>query len=220
MKGNVLRYVIRDTLPVLTGYLALGMGFGVLMQTNGYGILLPIMMSIFIFSGSMQYAAVGLLTSGASMLTVALTTLVVNARYFFYGISMAKPYRKTGAAKPYLIFALTDETYSLVCSGEKDLRYCLLVSLFDHIYWITGTLLGTLLSSAVTFNSRGIEFAQTALFLTVFTEQWLNTKNHIPAVTGVALTVLCVLAFGSGNFLIPAMLAITAALFLERRVNQ
>lgn len=214
MTKDIVKISLRDTLPVLSGYLVLGLGFGVLMKASGYGFWWSVSMSIFIYAGSMQFAGLGLITGGASLLTVALTTLAVNARHFFYGLSMIDRYKGTGAVRPYLIYALTDETYSLVCSGEKSREYYVLVSVLDQIYWVGGTALGALMGSALRFNTKGIDFAMTALFITVFTDQWLNSTEHFPAVAGVGISVLCLLLFGADSFLIPAMLLITAALLL------
>lgn len=206
------------TLPVMTGYLVLGFGFGILIKVNGYSLLHAFLMSLLIYAGSMQYVAIGLFTGGASLITVAVTTLMVNARHLFYGISMIDRYKNMGARKPYLMFALTDETYSLVCQDHPEVEetqrknYYLLVSLFDHIYWVTGSVLGALVGSVVEFNSEGIDFVLTALFVTIFVEQWLTTKKHGPAIIGVAVSVFCLAIFGSESFLIPAMLII--ALFL------
>jgi len=225
MKQSIRRAFL-DTVPVLTGYLVLGFGFGIIMKANGFGILLTLAMSIFIYAGSMQYVTVGLLTGGASLVAAALTTLMVNARHLFYGISMLEHYKGTGRRKPYLIFALTDETYSLVCDGKPELpaeernRYYLLVSLFDHVYWIAGSAAGAVVGTLVKFDSEGIDFALTALFVTVFLEQWLSTKKHLPALIGVVVSVLCLVVFGSESFLIPAMLLITLLLCLYREEKQ
>lgn len=211
MEKAKIRAAFRDTVPVLTGYLVLGFGFGMIMNSSGYGILWAAAMSLFIYAGSMQYAAIGLLTGGASMLTVAVTTLAVNARHLFYGISMVDKYKNAGVRKPYMIFALTDETYSLVCGG-RDIEYSFLVSVFDHIYWVLGTVIGSILGSALHINTAGIDFALTALFITVFVDQWLNSKEHFPAIAGVVLSAASLLIFGADNFLIPAMIAIAAVL--------
>lgn len=154
---------------------------------------------------------------------MALTTLMVNARHLFYGLSMVEKYKDTGAKKPYLIFSLTDETYSIVCSSEKDSNFYFLVSLLDHSYWVLGTAIGSVLGSVLRFNTEGIDFALTALFLTVFTDQWLHGKKHFPAVCGVVVSVACLLLFGPDRFLIPAMLLIAAALvskgYLKKEVK-
>jgi len=210
------------TIPVLTGYMVLGFGFGIILKASGYGTFLAFVMSLIIYAGSMQYAAIGLLTGGASLITAALTTLMVNARHLFYGISMLEKYSSTGKRKPYLIFALTDETYSLVCSDRKDVppqqrnNYYFFVSLFNQIYWVTGSVLGAVIGSLIKFNSEGIDFALTALFLTVFIEQWLTAKDHIPAIIGAGVSAVCLILLGSEKFLIPAMLVISLVLCLYK----
>lgn len=215
-----------STIPVLTGYLVLGFGFGIILKANGYGIILAFIMSLTIYAGSMQYVAIGLLTGGASLITVALTTLMVNARHLFYGISMLDKYKKTGKRNPYLIFALTDETYSLVCSDNANIaedqkkNYWLFVSLFNHIYWIVGSVLGAVVGSVIQFNSEGIDFALTALFLTVFIEQWLTAKKHAPAIIGLGVSVLCLIIFGSERFLIPTMLLISLLLCMQKEERE
>ena len=219
MKNTVKKAFI-DTVPVMTGYLVLGFGFGIILKANGYPTILAFVMSLAIYAGSMQYVAIGLLTGGASLITVALTTLMVNARHLFYGISMLEKYKSTGRIKPYLIFALTDETYSLVCnedmSGKEKNTYYFLVSIFNHVYWIVGSVLGAVVGSVVKFNSEGIDFALTALFLTVFIEQWRTTKKHAPAVIGVGASALCLLIFGSESFLVPAMIVISVLLCIYK----
>lgn len=223
---KTFRSALLATLPVLTGYLVLGFGFGIILRSGGYSIWLALAMSVLIYAGSMQYVAIGLLTGGASLLTTLLTTLMVNARHLFYGISMLERYKHTGKKKPYLIFALTDETYSLVCHDDPNIppeqrsNYYLFVSLLNHVYWVAGSLMGAAVGSLVTFNSEGIDFALTALFLTVFLEQWLSTKKHSPAIIGVAVSVLCLLIFGSEQFLIPAMLVIALLLCLMKGEDQ
>ena len=219
---KVIKPAFTATLPVMAGYLILGFGFGIIIKANGYSIALAAAMSIFIYAGSMQYVAIGLMTGGASLITTALTTLMVNIRHLFYGVSMLEKYQQTGKAKPYLIFALTDETYSLVCGDlpniapEDRTHYELLVSLLNHLYWITGSVAGAVAGSLIQFNSQGIDFALTALFLTVFTDLWLNSRKHGPALIGLGASILCLLIFGAENFLIPTMLIIALALSLYK----
>ena len=161
------------------------------------------------------------MAGGASILTTALTTFMVNARHLFYSISMVDRYKNAGKYKPYLFFALTDETYSLLSDGttptgvEPD-RYRFLVSLFNQCYWVTGSLIGNLLGNILPFPTKGIEFSMTALFVASFTEQWISTKDHLPAITGLLGTLLCLLLFGRDKFLIPSKLLITLVLTLLR----
>ena len=219
---KALKTVFLDTVPVLTGYLFLGAGFGILLaEQTGKGVLWAFFMSIFMFAGSGQYLAVSLLANGTSLISSAIAMFLVNARHIFYGISLLGTY-KGAKEKPYMIFALTDETYSLVSQlqipedvGRKG--YCFLVTLFDHIYWVSGTVLGSLAGSLLPINYEGIEFALTALFVTIFVEQWLSTKDHIPALIGLVGSVVCLALFGPGGFLIPAMVLITALLALYRK---
>lgn len=209
------------TLPVLTGYIVLGIGFGMLLQSRGYGVLWALAMSVFIYAGSMQYVAIDLLTGGVSLMTAALTTVAVNARHLFYGISMVDKY-KTQKKKHFLFWTLTDETYSLVCSEDAEqsgdsAAFYRLVSLLDYSYWVIGCVLGSLLGEIFPFSTEGIDFSLTALFLTVFLEQWLTTRNHLAALIGVFASVLCLLIFGSDKFLIPAMILIAFCLILLRK---
>lgn len=221
-KTSALGFAFRASLPVLAGYMVLGMGFGILLQSKGYGWWWALLMSVTIYAGSMQYVAVDLLTGGASLIATFLMTLAVNFRHIFYGIVMLEKYKDTGARKPYLIFGLTDETFSLVVDpalpedvSKKD--YYLLLSLMNQCYWVTGSVIGALIGSAFTFNTAGVEFSMTALFTVIFVEQWEKTKNHIPALTGLIISVLCILILGKSAFLIPALIAITAAMFAEKR---
>ena len=212
MKDGRLRRAFLNTIPVLSGYLMLGMGFGILLRAAGYGPLWALGMSVVIYGGSIQYVMVDLMASRASLVTVAVTTLLVNARHLFYGITMSEPYQNIGPWKPYLIFGLTDETYALVSADHSDGKLCFFITLLDHCYWITGCVLGALLGSILPFSTEGVDFVLTALFLTIFTDQWLNSKNHLSAVIGAAVSAACVLLFGADNFLLPAMALICAAL--------
>ncbi len=221
MRALTARKAFLKSLPVMGGYIVLGMGFGILAHHAGYGVLWSFAMSLLIYAGSMQYVGIGLLQGGASVLITAVTTVMVNARHLFYSVSMIGRYRDTGRYKPYLIFALTDETYTLLCDGkapegtDPDL-YCFLVSLFNHFYWVTGSVLGALLGEVLPFSTAGIEFSMTALFIASFTEQWITTKDRLPALTGLLATLACLLVFGPERFLIPAMLLITLVLSLFR----
>ena len=225
MKNTTIKTALLDTIPVLTGYLFLGMGFGILLNEKGYGFIWSFFMALFMFAGSGQYLAVDLLATGTSLLTTAIATLLVNARHLFYGISLLNTYKGMGIKKIYMIFGLTDETYSLV-SQNNDLpdddrrEYCFWVTLFDHIYWIAGCVLGSLTGALLPINFEGIEFVLTALFVTMFVEQWLSTKNHGPAIVGVAATVICLILFGSDVFLIPSMVIIAVSLILMRKTGK
>lgn len=225
MNKKTLQAAFIKSLPVMAGYLVLGFGFGILAQQKGFGILWAIGMSMTIFSGTMQYVAVDLLAGGASILTALATTILVNARYLFYGVTMLEHYKGVGKRKPYLIFGLTDETYAIVCSGKapdgavyKD--FCLLLTIFNHLYWITGSVLGVLAGEYIPLDFTGVDFVMTALFITVFIDQWKSTTNHWPAIIGLVSTTVCLLIFGSEHFLIPAMIIIVASLMILRKVRK
>ena len=220
---NLFKTVIIKTLPVMTGYIVLGIGFGILLVGTGHGVLWSVLMAALIYAGSMQYVAINLITGGASLITTALTTLLVNARHLFYGISMIEKYKDTGAKKPYLIFSLTDETYSPLCGEDYPEncdkgKYQFAVSLFNHIYWVVGCTLGAVIGETIPFNTAGIEFCMTALFVTIFVEQWLSTKQHLPALVGLLSAVICLIIFGADAFLIPTMVLISVLLLLLKGV--
>ena len=187
------------SLPVMAGYFVLGSAFGVLLSDKGYSFVWAFAMSLFIYAGSMQYVAISLLTGGASLISTALMTFMVNLRHLFYGISMLKKYSGTGKYRPYLIFSLTDETYALVVNGAPEGTdehlYYFLLSLFDHCYWVAGSTIGGLIGAALTFDTTGIDFAMTALFVTIFLEQLLAAEDYFPAITGVLATVLSLILF-------------------------
>ncbi len=216
-----IRSAFIETIPVFAGYLVLGMGFGVILAKNGYSVFWATFMAIIIYAGAMQYLAIDLLTGGATLITTALTTLLVNARHLFYGLSLLKKYKGAGLKKIYMIFALTDETYSLVSSKKisKELnskQYYFFISIFNQCYWIIGCTIGAILGATIPFNSKGIDFALTALFVTIFVEQWKSTKNHLPAIIGVLATLISLILFGQEHFLIPSMVSIAVLLTIFR----
>ncbi len=217
-----LKQALKETVPVFSGYIVLGFGFGIVLNSKGFGVLWAFCMSLFIYAGSMQYVAIDLLSGGASLITAALTTVLVNARHIFYGISMVDKYKDAGKYKPYLIFSLTDETYSLLCSEKENRshRYHLIVSALNHFYWVAGSTAGALVGSAFNFAPKGIDFALTALFVTVFVEQWLSSRDHSAAVIGVSASVVCLILFGADSFLIPSMILITALLGALRVIRK
>ena len=216
MKMKTLRRAFLASVPVMAGYLVLGTAYGILLADKGSSLVWGLAQSLLVFAGSMQFVGINLLAGGASLVSAAVMTLLVNARHLFYGFTMLEKYRNTGKMKPYLIFGLTDETFALVVNdapaGFDRNLYFLLVTLFDQCWWVTGTLIGCLAGSAMTFNTEGIDFAMTALFVVIFTEQLLQADDYVPAITGVAASLLSLLLFGPDRFLIPAMLAITAVL--------
>lgn len=206
----------------MAGYIVLGIGFGILLADKGYSFWWAILMSLTIYAGSMQYVGVGLLASGASLISCAIMTLMVNARHLFYGISMLEKYKRLGAKRFYTIFTLTDETYSLVCKadcpeGVDEGWYYFLVSMMNQSYWVFGSFLGGFLGNTLAFDAAGIDFSMTALFVVIFVEQWESSKSHLPAVLGLTISLGCLIVFGVDYFLIPSMLLIAAALLLLQK---
>lgn len=225
MNKNALKTVFLDTIPVMTGYLFLGISFGILLGQTGYGLPWAFCMALFMYAGSAQFLAVSLLANHASLISSSIAIFLLNARHIFYGISLIDAYKGFGKKKPYMIFSLTDETYSLVTqnqppAGMKRQTYCFLVSVLDHIYWVSGCVIGSVAGNFIPINFEGIEFVLTALFVTLFTEQWLSNKNHFPALVGVVSTVLCLVIFGKEIFLIPSMILIAVLLTTTRKTGK
>ena len=221
MDRELIKKAFWRSVPVSVGYIIIGIGFGIVLQDAGYGLGWALAMSLFIYAGSMQYVGVSLIAAPACLLTAFLTTLTVNARHIFYSLSMLKKYGDTGAYKPYLIFALTDETYALLVEEpeedrERHRQFCLFVSLFNHIYWVLGTAIGSIFAAALPFDTNGISFSMTALFVASFTEQWLSGRSRLSGLIGLLVTVVCRLLFGRDLFLIPSMVLITLLLLMLR----
>lgn len=228
MRAEKLRTAFRAafpvTVPVLTGYVCLGLAYGVLMAANGYGPLWSVLMSAVGFCGSMQYAVIPILAAGFEPLQTFLLTLMVNARHMLYGLSMLERYKGLGWARFPLIYTLSDETFSLVSTldppaGVSRRDFFLCVSLLDYSYWVTGTALGGLLGRVLAFNTTGLDFALTALFVVLFLEQWKERERRPAGVVGIACAALSLAVFGPGNLVIPAMVMILAALLGGRKLT-
>ena len=216
-----MTYALRRTLPVACGYLFLGTAFGILLSQAGYGPAWAFASSLLVYAGSIQFVMVALLAAGAPLYTVAVTTLLVNARHIFYGLGFIERFRSMGRRFAYMAFSLTDETYSVLCSMEapEGLRWedcAFWVALFDHAYWVIGSALGAVAGQAIPVDMTGIDFSMTALFVVIFVDQWKQFPSHIPALTGLACAVAARLLFGPDNFLLIALVAAVALLALLR----
>ena len=221
VKARALRAAFPHTLPVMAGYVFLGMTYGVFMDALGYAPWHGLLMSLTVFAGSMQFVAANLFLGAFNPLQALAVTLMVNARHLFYGLAMLDKYRGLGKRQWYMIAALTDETFSVNCAaripkGIDGGWFMFFVTLLNQSYWVLGTLLGSLVGLAIHFNTEGLDFVMTAMFVVIFMEQWQKDSTHLPAWAGLGLTALCLAAFGPDNFLIPAMIAIWAALTLCR----
>ena len=220
MDRNVLSAAFHVTIPVLMGYLAIGMAFGLMMDSAGYNVFWALLMSLIIYAGAGQYMGVTLLAAGASPLQTALMTLLLNFRHMFYGLSYIEKFKAGGWRYPFMIFTLTDETYSVNASilsvpdGVREKDYYLAIALMDHSYWVLGTVLGSLLGSALSFDTTGVDFAMTALFIVIAVGQWKGTRNHLPAAIGCLATLASLWLAGEDNMLILALVVIVAALLV------
>ncbi len=222
MKRKAFRAALPYSLPICVGFLFMSMSYGFLMRSRGFSVLYPAAMSCFIFAGSMEFVTVELLASAFHPLHAFFLALMVNARHLFYGISMLERYRGTGWKKPYLIFGMCDETFSInsAVTPPPDVDrgwFMLFVTLLNQVYWVAGAVLGALLGSVVRFNTEGIGFVMTALFVVMLVNQWEENPDHRPALTGLGCTLACLLAFGPDGFMLPAMAAIVGVLTLVRK---
>lgn len=221
---KALRAAFPATIPVMTGYFCLGLAYGLLMAANGYGPFWSVLMSAIGFGGSMQYAAVSILVTAFAPLQAFLLTLMVNARHMFYGLSMLERYKGLGWARFPLIYTLSDETFSLVSTldppegvGRREFYLC--ISLLDYSYWVTATALGGLLGSVLTFNTTGLDFSLTALFVVLFLEQWKERERRPAGIAGIACAALSLAVFGPDRLVIPAMAMVLAVLLGGRKLK-
>lgn len=223
-KKNEYVYAFVQTVPVLLGYIFLGIAFGLMLQDVGYNYIWAFFISVFVYAGSMQFVLVTLLAGAQSLITTFIMTLFINGRHIFYGLSFIEKYKKMGKVYPYMIFSLTDETYSVMCSlkvpeemDEKKVSF--LVSLFDHFYWIAGSVIGALIGQMISFDTTGIDFSMTALFVVIVVNQWMENKNHIPTFIGFGTAIVALLLLGADNFLLPALtLAVILLLCMKKEI--
>ncbi len=209
------------TIPIFAGFWFLGMTYGIYMNVSGFPFWYPMLMSLTIFAGSMEFVAVNLLLGVFSPLQAFAMTIMINARHLFYGISMLDKYRGTGWKKFYLIFGMCDESFSINYIAEipEDTDrgwFMFFVTLLNQFYWFFGATLGGIFGSLIHFSTEGLDFVMTAMFVVIFLEQWLKEKNHVSAVMGIVLSLLCLVAFGADDFMIPSMIAIFATLTFMR----
>ena len=217
-----LRFAVRNTVPIFFTYLFIGIAFGILMSDAGYGILLTTASAIFIFAGSMQLVMVPMMTSHASLLSLALMTFFINARHIFYGIGFIEKFRRMGWRYPYMILTLTDETYSILCSvqyeeGLDEDKAAFLIAMLNHLYWIFGCFIGACAGKFLQFDLRGIEFSATAFFLVVVVNQWRQSRSRLPFLAAAVCSSGFFLLLGRDYFLIPTLFTCLAALILLRR---
>ena len=213
------------TLPVMTGYLFIGIAFGVMFADKGYNFLWAGLMSLLVYAGSGQYLAVNFFDPSVSLLQVVFLTFMVNVRHIFYGLSLLDKFKVSGKKKPYMVFSLTDETYSLYFLTKTpdhvdEGKFLFALSTLNQLYWVIGSMIGGLAGTFIPFNSKGIDFAMTALFIVIFVEQWFEKKNRFPAVSGVIASLICLLIFGKDSFILPSMIVIMVILLSNHRIEE
>lgn len=219
---KALKFAFPKTLPIFAGFWFLGLSYGIYMNVSGFSFWYPMLMSLTIFGGSLEFVAVSMLLGTFAPLQTLILTLLVQARHLFYGISMLEKYKGTGIKKFYLIFGMCDESFSINYSSvipndiDKGWFY-FFVTLLDHLYWFTGATLGGILGSLITFNTEGLEFVMTAMFIVIFLDQWMKEKKHYTALIGVLSSAVCLVIFGSENFMIPTMACIVCFLTVFRK---
>lgn len=225
MKKKAFQAALPHTIPIAVGFLFLGMSYGFLMRSKGFSVWYPMFMSLFIFAGSMEFVTVNLLLSAFQPVYGFLLALMVNARHLFYGISMLDQYRNVGWKKFYLIYGMCDESFTVNCSvtppPEVDRGWFMFfVTLLNQVYWVGGATFGALLGYVIRFETKGIEFVMTALFVVMFLNQWEESKDHRFALTGLGCSLFCLLVFGSGGFILPAMILIILCFTLSKKKDE
>lgn len=220
--GKAIKAAFPYTVPVLVGYLFIGIAFGVMFQEKGYNFLWAALMSLLVYAGSGQYLAVNFFAPGVSLFQVVFLELMVNIRQIFYGLSLLERFNDMGKKKLYMIFSLTDETYSLFFATKvpKDVdekKFLFSIAVLDQCYWVIGSIIGAVAGNFLPFSSEGIDFAMTALFIVMLTEQWMDAKNRFPAVTGIVCSIICLLIFGTSNFILPTMICIIVLLLSSKK---
>lgn len=218
---RAFRYAFPYTIPIFAGFWFLGLTYGIYMHVSGFCFWYPMLMSLTIFAGSVEFVTVRMLLGAFHPVQALAMTLMINARHLFYGISMLDKYRGTGWKKFYLIFGMCDESFSINYTAQipKEIDsswFLFFVTLLNHLYWVSGATLGGIFGSWIHFNTEGLEFVMTAMFVVIFMEQWMKEKRHISAVAGLGVSLLCLLVFGPDRFIIPAMFGILALLTLLR----
>lgn len=209
-------------MPTCVGLVFLGISYGIYFRSQGFSFIYPVFMSLFIFAGTMEFLTIGLLSAAFDPLNTLILTLMVNARHLFYGVSLLDSYGSAGWRKGYLIYSMCDESFSLNSSvrppegiDHRDFMFC--ITLLNHSYWVIGSCIGSMLGGLIRFNTAGIEFVLTGLYLVLFVDRWKESKDHHPALVGVGCAAVSLFLFGSSHFILPAMAAISLIFLLEMR---
>lgn len=222
---QALKTAFPHTIPIFAGFWFLGLTYGIYMNVSDFSFWYPMLMSLTIFAGSMEFVTVNMLLGAFNPIQSLAMTLMINARHLFYGISMLDKYKGTGWKKFYLIFGMCDESFSINYTANIPQNvdkgwFMFFVTLLNHLYWVFGATLGGIFGSLIHFNTEGLDFVMTAMFVVIFLEQWFKDKSHASALLGLGVSLLCLITFGADHFIIPAMLAILGVLTLLRKTME
>ena len=210
------------TIPIFAGFWFLGLTYGIYMNVSGFNFLYPLFMSMAIFAGSLEFVTVGMLLEPFNPLQAFIISFMINARHLFYSISMLDKYKNTGLKKFFLIYGMCDESFSINYTAQipEDVDkgwFMLFVTLFNYVYWVSGSVIGGIFGSFIKFDTTGIDFVMTAMFVVIFMEQWLKEKNHTSSIIGIVISLISLIIFGANHFIIPAMILILLSLTLIRK---
>ncbi len=209
------------SVPIMCSYIFVGMAYGIMMEAAGLSWYLSLIISVVVYTGAFQFVLISFLTGGVSLVTIAVSALLMNSRQVFYSISYVDEFKGMGKKLPFMIHTMTDETYAVNCTildkGEYKQKQMFFIALFSWLYWMAGTVLGGLIGQLIPYDMEGIDFCMTALFVVIFIEQWEKTDKHIAAVTGILVAVICLFIFGASNFILPALLVTSCILVLYGR---
>lgn len=224
MKKEYIKTAFVKSLPILCSYIFVSMAYGIMMEEAGYGWYYSLLISLTVYTGAFQFVLITFLSSGATLITIALTALLMNSRQTFYSLSFVKDFGKMGRRKWYMVHTMTDETYAVNCGldlPEEEKRDTMfLVALFSRCYWMLGAVLGGVLGQLIPFELEGIDFCMTALFVVIFMDQWEKAENHFPALMGLAVGIACLLLFGANRFMLPALLIASGLLILSGKKGE
>lgn len=209
------------SLPIMCSYFFLGAAYGIMMEETGFPWYVALLLSMTVYTGAFQFVLITFLSTGASLLTIAITALLMNSRQSFYSLTFLNDFKRMGKRKLYMIHSLTDETYAVNCTLElprkekEDIMFG--VALLSHCYWMAATVAGAVLGQLIPFELEGIDFCMTALFVIIFMDQWKKASSHIPALAGLTCGIVCLLIFGQSSFILPALLLVSGILFFAGR---
>jgi 4-azaleucine resistance transporter AzlC len=222
MKREAAKRAFIKSIPIMCSYLFVSMAYGIMMEEAGFRWYYALLVSMTVYTGAFQFVLISFLSSGASIITIALTALLMNSRQTFYSLTFVEEFRGMGKKLPYMIHTMTDETYAVNCSiqqedmNRKDIMFW--VAFFSRCYWMTGAIIGGVIGQLIPFELEGIDFCMTALFVIIFIDQWEKNKNHLPAILGLAVAIICLMIFGKRNFILAALVAVSGILlFLHQK---